>query len=251
MHRSYDQWTDKNDSFNSIIKRFQFRGTDCTLIFHRYGVNINELHNLQTKNKNYSPIHCCFPYTSLSTPTTYFLIALMSHSSKQYLLVTMQFVIVRCKIITEILKWKVIFSETITSVWNRGWIKSYRLFYSTLLFLWTYRAFKGSYKNSNFYELYKERNTDKVYKKKKTQNFTESLYRTVLNNSYVRYTHFFTSCVLNEKTSGSKSIACADLWNELYMFASKKSTPKSMTSIWTRKALLTFKGLFSNHYRSL
>ena len=39
--------------------------------------------------------------------------------------------------------------------------KSYRLFYPTLLFLWTYRAFKGSYKNSNFYELYKERNTDK------------------------------------------------------------------------------------------
>ena len=71
--------------------------------------------------------------------------------------------------------------------------------------------FKGSYKNSNFYELYKERNTDKVYKKKKTQNFTESLYRTVLSNSYVRYTHFFTSCVLNEKTSGSKPIACADL----------------------------------------
>lgn len=123
MHRSYDQWTDKNDSFNSIIKRFQFPGTDCTLIFHRYGVNINGLHNLQIKNKNYSPIHCCFTHTSLSTLTTYFLIALMSHSSKQYLLVTMQFVIVRCKIITEILwKWKVIFSETITSVWNRGWI---------------------------------------------------------------------------------------------------------------------------------
>ena len=176
MHRSYDQWTDKNDSFNSIIKRFQFRGTDCTLIFHRYGVNINGLHNLQIKNKNYSPIHCCFTHTSLPTPTTYFLIALMSHSWKQYLLVTMQFVIVRCKNYNWNSEVK---GDFLRNYYQRmePWLdKSYRLFYSTLLFLWTYRAFKGSYKNSNFYELYKERNTDKVYKKKKKLKISLSHY---------------------------------------------------------------------------
>ena len=219
MHRSYDQWTDKNDSFNSIIKRFQFRGTDCTLIFHRYGVNINGLHNLQIKNKNYSPIHCCFTHTSLSTPTTYFLIALMSHSSKQYLLVTMQFVIVRCKIITEILKWKVIFSETITSVWNRGWINPTDYFTLLYCFYEHIARLKVVTKIATSTSCIKKEIQTKFIRKKKTQNFTESLYRTVLSNSYVRYTHFFTSCVLNEKTSGSKPIACADLWNELYMFA--------------------------------